>query len=182
MKLHVGYELVYECVQPTPMMLMLNTHFSHVKEVLSPDLLAVNPSVPITQYRDGFGNLCSRLVAPQGTVSFSTSAVLEVSSEPERRPPFTEQHPVEALPNDSLVFLLGSRYCETDLLSEFAWQTFGKLPLGRVRVEAICDYVHQHIEFGYDFARPTKTAWQRGRSARACAGTLPIWPWRCAGQ
>ncbi|MFM0593078.1 transglutaminase-like domain-containing protein [Paraburkholderia dilworthii] len=160
MKLHVGYELVYECVQPTPMMLMLNTHFSHVKEVLSPDLLAVNPSVPITQYRDGFGNLCSRLVAPQGTVSFSTSAVLEVSSEPERRPPFTEQHPVEALPNDSLVFLLGSRYCETDLLSEFAWQTFGKLPLGRVRVEAICDYVHQHIEFGYDFARPTKTAWQ----------------------
>lgn len=73
---------------------------------------------------------------------------------------FTEQHAVEALPDDSLLFLLGSRYCETDLLSEFAWQTFGKMPLGRGRVDAICDYVHEHIVFGYDFARPTKTAWQ----------------------
>jgi len=160
MKLRVGYELVYECVQPTPMMLMLNTHYSHANDVLSPDLLAVNPPVPISQYRDGFGNLCSRIVAPQGLIAFLTSAVLEVSSEPERRPPLTEQHPVEALPDDTLVFLLGSRYCETDLLSEFAWQTFGKMPLGRGRVDAICNYVHEHIVFGYDFARPTKTAWQ----------------------
>ncbi|HZZ09775.1 MAG TPA: transglutaminase family protein [Paraburkholderia sp.] len=160
MKLRVGYELVYECVQPTPMMLMLNTHFSHAKEVLEADLLTVNPVVPIRQYRDAFGNLCSRIVAPQGRVSLSTQALLEVSSDWEARPPFTEQHPVEALPDDSLVFLLGSRYCETDLLSEFAWQTFGHLPLGRVRVDAICEYVHQHIVFGYDFARPTKTAWQ----------------------
>ncbi|MFM0396517.1 transglutaminase-like domain-containing protein [Paraburkholderia phytofirmans] len=160
MKLRVGYELVYECVQPTPMMLMLNTHYSHAKEVLNPDLLVVDPPVPISQYRDSFGNLCSRLVAPPGKISFSTSAVLEVSSEPEMRPPYTEQHPVEMLPDDTLVFLLGSRYCETDLLSEFAWQTFGKLPLGRGRVEAICDYVHNHIVFGYDFARSTKTAWQ----------------------
>jgi transglutaminase-like putative cysteine protease len=160
MKLHVGYELVYECVQPTPMMLMLNTHYSHAKEVLSPDVLKVDPPVPIRQYRDGFGNLCSRIVAPQGSIALSTSAVLEVSSDAERRPPFTEQHAVEALPDEALVFLLGSRYCETDLLSGFAWQTFGKMPLGRGRVDAICDYVHQHIVFGYDFARPTKTAWQ----------------------
>jgi transglutaminase-like putative cysteine protease len=160
MKLSVGYELVYECVQPTPILLMLNTHYSHAKEVLNPDLLMVDPPVPIRQYRDGFGNLCSRLVAPVGKIAFSTRAVLEVSSEPEQRPPFFEQHPVEDLPDDTLVFLLGSRYCETDLLSEFAWQTFGTLPLGRGRVEAICNYVHEHIVFGYDFARPTKTAWQ----------------------
>lgn len=160
MKLRVGYELVYECVQPTPMMLMLNTHYSHAKEVLSPDLLAVNPPVPISQYRDGFGNLCSRIVAPQGLIEFSTSAVLEVSSEPERRPPLTEQHPVEALPDDTLVFLLGSRYCETDRLSETAWQLFGHIPTGWERVQAICDFVHNHVAFNYADARSTRTAWE----------------------
>jgi transglutaminase-like putative cysteine protease len=166
MKLRVGYELIYECVQPTPMLLMLNTHFSHAKEIVSPDLLMVDPPLPISQYRDGYGNLCSRLFAPPGQIAFSTNAVLEVSSEPEQRPPFVEQHPVEALPDDTLMFLLGSRYCETDLLSEFAWQMFGSLPLGRCRVDAICEYVHNHIEFGYDFARPTKTAWQAWQERR----------------
>lgn len=166
MKLRVGYDLVYKCVQPTPMMFMLNTHFSHAKEVLEADLLTVDPGVPITQYRDGFGNLCSRLLAPAGNLALATRAVLEVSSEWEMRPPFVEQSPVEALPDDTMVFLLGSRYCETDLLSDFAWQTFGHLPLGRVRVEAICDYVHRHIVFGYDHARPTKTAWQAWQEQR----------------
>jgi transglutaminase-like putative cysteine protease len=160
MKLRVGYDLMYECEQPTPMMLMLNTHYSRANDVLSADVLKLNPSVPITQYRDGFGNLCSRLVAPAGRLSLSTSAVLEISSEPETIELNGYQHPVEALPDETLVFLLGSRYCETDLLSEFAWQTFGKTPLGRQRVQAICDFVHHHIVFGYDHARPTKTAWQ----------------------
>jgi transglutaminase-like putative cysteine protease len=160
MKLRVGYDLMYECEHPTPMMLMLNTHYSRAQDVLSPDVLKVNPVVPITQYRDGFGNLCSRLVAPAGRLALSTMAVLEISAAPETIEPNGYQHPVEELPDDTLVFLLGSRYCETDLLSEFAWQRFGKTPLGRPRVQAICDFVHSHIVFGYDHARPTKTAWQ----------------------
>src|ERR1700733_8779693 len=105
MKLRVGYELVYECVQPTPMMLMLNTHYSHAKEILLADLLTVMPPVPIRQYRDGFGNLCSRIVAPEGLITLSTSAVLEVSAQPETRPLAGQQHPVETLPDESLVFL-----------------------------------------------------------------------------
>ncbi len=160
MKLHVGYGLVYECTQPTPMMLMLNTHFSRVQDVIVPDLLVLDPPVAITQYRDGFGNLCSRLVAPAGRIAMSTTAVLEVSDQPEQRTPFTYQHSVETLPDECLVFLLGSRYCETDLLSEAAWQLFGNTPLGRARVQAVCDFVHNHIKFGYEFARPTKTAWE----------------------
>jgi transglutaminase-like putative cysteine protease len=159
MKLRVGYELVYECPQPTPMMLMLNTHFSHAQDVLVPDVLAVNPPVPIRQYRDGFGNLCSRIVAPQGHIALSTSAVLEVSGEFESRAHDGRQHPVEDLPDECLVFLLGSRYCETDLLSDVAWQLFAKTKPGSDRVQAICDYVHRHITFGYHHARPTKTAW-----------------------
>jgi len=159
MKLRVGYELVYECPQPTPMLLMLNTHFSFAPQMLVADVLKVDPPVPISQYRDGFGNLCSRLVAPKGQITLSTSAMLEVSPEAEIPSPSGEQHPVEELPNECLVFLLGSRYCETDLLSEFAWKQFGSGPLGRPRVQAICDFVHNHIVFNYAHARPTKTAY-----------------------
>ena len=160
MKLRVGYELVYECEQATPMLLMLNTHYSRVQDVLSADVLKVDPPVPIAQYRDGFGNLCSRIVAPAGRIALSTTAVLEISAEPETIEPNGYQHSVEELPSETLVYLLGSRYCETDLLSDLAWRLFGKTPLGRQRVQAICDYVHRHIVFGYHYARPTKTAWQ----------------------
>jgi transglutaminase-like putative cysteine protease len=142
------------------MMLMLNTHYSRVQDVLTADVLKVDPPVPITQYRDVFGNLCSRIVAPAGRISLSTTAVLEISAEPETIAPNSYQHPVEELPNETLMFLLGSRYCETDLLSDLAWRLFGKTPLGRPRVQAICDFVHRHIVFGYGHARPTKTAWQ----------------------
>ncbi|BAN27047.1 transglutaminase-like domain protein (plasmid) [Caballeronia insecticola] len=156
----MGYELIYECEQPTPMMLMLNTHFSRAEHVLSADLLVVDPPVPITQYRDSFGNLCSRIVAPKGLISLSTIALLDVSDQPETRETSGQQHAVETLPDECLVFLLGSRYCETDLLSDIAWKLFSTTPPGRERVQAICDYVHAHITFGYEFARPTKTAFQ----------------------
>ncbi|OTP79585.1 Transglutaminase-like domain [Caballeronia sordidicola] len=142
------------------MLLMLNTHFSVAPQVLLADVLTVNPPVPISQYRDGFGNLCSRLVAPAGRISLSTSALLEVSGEFEQPGPNGEQHPVEDLPNECLVFLLGSRYCETDLLSDFAWKQFGATPPGRARVQAICDFAHNHIVFNYAHARPTKTAFE----------------------
>jgi len=73
--------------------------------------------------------------------------------------PQAQQIAVEALPEETLVFLLGSRYCETDLLSETAWRLFGAAPSGWRRVQAICDFVHSHVEFGYEYASPTKTAW-----------------------
>ncbi|TDV19626.1 transglutaminase-like domain-containing protein [Paraburkholderia caballeronis] len=160
MKLRVGYELSYECEQDTPMMLMLSTHYSRVQEVVSADLLVVDPPVAIRQYRDGFGNLCSRLVAPPGRITMSTTALLDISDQPEAREPYGYQHPVDELPDECMVFLLGSRYCETDLLSDIAWKLFDEAPPGRDRVQAICDFVHGHIVFGYEFARPTKTAWQ----------------------
>jgi transglutaminase-like putative cysteine protease len=160
MILRVGYELIYDCKQRTPMMLMLNTHYSCAPNVLSADLLVVNPPVEIQQYRDGFGNLCSRLVAPPGRIEMSTSALLHISDRPDERAPYGHQHPVEELPHECMLFLLGSRYCETDLLSDIAWQLFGESLPGRERVQAICDFVHNHIVFGYEFARSTKTAWQ----------------------
>jgi transglutaminase-like putative cysteine protease len=160
MKLSVGYKLVYDCPQPTPMMLMLNTHFTCAPSILVADLLTVDPPVPLAQYRDSFGNLCSRMVAPQGRITLTTSALLEVSNQPELLSVEGEQHPVEQLPDECLMFLLGSRYCETDLMSDTAWQLFGSTAPGAARVQAICNFVNGHITFGYQHARPTKTAFQ----------------------
>jgi len=70
------------------------------------------------------------------------------------------QHEVQALPQETLVFLLGSRYCETDCLSDIAWQLFSGTAEGWPRVQAICDFVHGHIAFGYEHADATKTALQ----------------------
>ena len=160
MQIRVGYELVYDCPQPTPMMLMLNIHYTRAADIVVPDHLVTSPVIPVASYRDGFGNWCSRLVAPKGQVRISTSAVLNDSGAPETIARSAEQHAVQDLPDECLQFLLGSRYCETDRLSETAWALFGKTPTGAARVQAICDYVHRRIAFGYENARSTKTAWE----------------------
>ena len=160
MRIRVGYELIYDCPQPTPMMLALNIHFSRVSDLVVPDHLITTPSIPIRAYRDTFGNWCSRIVAPQGQLRLSTDAVVNDSGEPDVIAPFAQQHQVQELPEETLVFLLGSRYCDTDRLSQTAWDLFGHSPLGWGRVQAICDFVHQHITFGYEHARATRTAWE----------------------
>jgi transglutaminase-like putative cysteine protease len=158
MKLRVGYELVYQCPQWTPMLLMLNIHSSRAQSLIVPDVINIYPYVPIRHYHDSFGNLCSRIVAPPGELRLTTDALIEVPEYPEVPESNTYQHAIEELPDDALQFLLGSRYCESDLLSNAAWQMFGHTPLGRARVQAICDYAHNHIKFDYNHARPTKTA------------------------
>lgn len=156
--IHVGYEMSYLCVQPTPLLLMLNIHYSHAGAIVRPDHLTVSPAVPITAYRDGFGNWCSRLEAPAGHTRISTSAVVRSTVMPEQPVTSARQHPIGELPAETLVFLLASRYCETDLLMETAWSRFGHTPLGWGRVQAVCDFVHQHLRFDYASARPTRTA------------------------
>ena len=158
MQIRVGYELVYECIQPTPMILTLNIHYNRISDVVIPDHIVTSPSVPIRPYRDSFGNWCSRIVAPPGEIRISTDALINDSGEPDMVDPSAPQHAVEDLPEETLVFLLGSRYCETDCLSEKAWALFGQTPPGWPRVQAICDFVHRHLDFGYNHARATRTA------------------------
>jgi len=160
MNIRIGYEMVYECPQPTPMVLTLSLHYTRVSDVIVPDHLLLNPPVPITAYRDSFGNWCSRIVAPNGLLRVSTDAVVRDTGQPDSVVPHARQTPVELLPDETLLFLLGSRYCETDRLSDVAWQIFGNSPTGWGRVQAICDYVHARIAFGYEHARSTKTAWE----------------------
>lgn len=158
MLLRVGYDLRYHCPQPVPMILTLSIHYSRASDIVRPDHLVTAPSVPMSAYRDGFGNWCTRLVAPPGEIRLTTDGLLNDAGLTDPVDFNAIQHPVERLPEETLMFLLGSRYCETDLLSQAAWDLFGSTPLGWQRVQAVCDYVHQHIRFGYEYARPTKTA------------------------
>jgi transglutaminase-like putative cysteine protease len=160
MKIHIGYELIYDCPQPTPMILTLSVHYTRFSDMILPDHLITDPPVPLSAYRDNYGNWCSRIVAPKGQIKLTANGLVRDSGQPDVVVPQARQMPVEALPDETLVFLLGSRYCETDRLSEIAWQLFDKSPTGWARVQAICDYVNRHIAFGYEHARCTKTAWE----------------------
>ena len=130
MQIRIGYELIYDCPQSTPMILTLNVHFTRVSDIIVPDHLVADPPVLITAYRDGFGNWCSRIVAPKGQVRLSANAVVKDTGKPDVVAAWAGQTPVQNLPEETLVFLLGSRYCETDQLSEVAWDLFGKSPAG----------------------------------------------------
>src|SRR5260221_6481182 len=160
MKLRVGFEMNYDFPQPTPMIMVLGTHFTRASDIIVPDHLTTMPSVPITPYRDMFGNWCSRIVAPAGPMRLAADGIIHDSGNPDTVVTSAVQHAIEELPPDTLVYLLGSRYCETDRLSETAWQLFQNTPQGWARVQAICDFVHRHIAFGYEHARATKTAWE----------------------
>jgi transglutaminase-like putative cysteine protease len=158
MRIRVGYDLAFECPEVTPMVLMLTTHYTRAADLVVPDHMVIEPAVPVTTYRDGFGNWCTRLVAPAGRIRMSASALIRDSGEPDRQTTATCQTAVPDLPPEVLVFLLGSRYCETDRLADAAWNLFGHGPTGVERVRAICDFVHRHIAFSYQDARSTRTA------------------------
>jgi transglutaminase-like putative cysteine protease len=159
MRIRFGYTIGYDCAQPTPMLLMLRVHPSRGNDLLGPDDIRSTPALPVQTYIDGFGNVCSRLVAPAGPITLTTDAVIESSPVQDLTMPDAAQIDVGLLPSEILVFLLGSRYCETDKLSELAWSLFGHTPLGWPRVQAICDFVHAQIRFDYMAARATKSAY-----------------------
>src|SRR6202167_523460 len=160
MRIRVGYEFIYGLPQPTPMILTVSIHYSRASDVVIPDYLTTDPSVLVSGYRDGFGNWCSRIVAPPERIRIKSTGVVRDTGLPDVVVPSAQQHAVKDLPEEPLVFLLGSRYCETDLLSPVAWQLFGTSPRGWPLVQTICDYVNHRITFDYQSARPTRTAWE----------------------
>ena len=158
MRLRTGYELIYSFPQPTPIILVVSIHDSRASDILVPDRLTTEPAIPITGYVDAFGNQCHRVLAPAGRLRMSADAVVQDSGLPDEVVPTAGQVSLQDLPEEALVFLLGSRYCETDLLSQAAWDLFGGTTPGYARVQAICDYVHNHIAFDYQNARATRSA------------------------
>ena len=153
MKIRIGYTISHDCPQPTPMILALSVHPSRAPDLLAPERMQFDPAIPAREYLDGFGNRCHFIDAPAGRIDITSEAVIEDSGLPDEYAPDAIQHPVEDLPTEVLVYLLGSRYCETDQLNNIAWSLFGNVPKGWGLVQAICDYVHQRITFGYQHAR-----------------------------
>ena len=160
MLLQTGFELIYNFFQHTPIILAVNVHDSRLSDLVTPDHLVTEPPIPVATYRDGFGNRCNRVLAPPGRLRLTTNFVIQDSGVPDEVVTTAWQDSVENLPEDTLVYLMGSRYCETDLLSQTAWQLFSYTTPGYSRVQAICDYVHNHIYFNYQNARVTRTAWE----------------------
>src|SRR6201985_899732 len=113
--------MIYDFPQPTPLIAVVGTHFTRASDVIVPDYLTTTPSVPITPYRDGFGNWCSRMVAPAGRFRLAAGGRGPDSGLPDVIVHSAAQHAIEQLPAESIVYLLGSRYCETDRLSDIAW-------------------------------------------------------------
>ena len=159
MKIHAGYDITYDCPQPTPMILALSVHPSRMPDLVGPHQVMFDPPIAATEYRDMFGNICHRIVAPTGRTTISARFDITDSGLPDLVVPDARQVPVEELPDDALVFLLASRYCETDRLSDLAWSLFGGTEPGWARVQAICDYAHQRIRFGYEHADVYRTAY-----------------------
>jgi len=160
MKIRAGYEMSYVYPQPTPMILVLRVHPSRERDLVTPDHPQFDPQLALSEYYDSFGNQCGRIKAPGGELTMSAEFVVNDSGEPDVVAPDAEQHALENLPPEVLVYLLGSRYCETDELLGTAWMLFGGVPKGWPLVQTICDHVHEHLAFGYQHARPTRTAFE----------------------
>lgn len=159
MRIHVGYELIFDCPAPTPMLFMLNIHPSRTKSIIQPDDLRSEPVMAIKNFIDPFGNRCGLGLAPAGRVRLWGDAVVEDDGQPDIVNWGARQHSVLDLPIDTLLFLRGSRYCETDRLVEIAWSMFESEPEGWGRVQAICNWVNWNVRYGYEHASPTRTAW-----------------------
>ena len=127
------------------MLLMLSLHPSRLRVPRTPQHITFVPDVERENYVDGFGNACTRIVAPARADDDQHGVSHRGFGRPDIVAPEAKQHAVKDLPEESLVSLLGSRYCDTDHLGDFAWQLFGNAPPGWARVQAICDFVHDHI-------------------------------------
>lgn len=160
MLIRIGYELAVQCPAPTPILAALEIRPERRIDLVREQRPQLTPDIPSSVYIDHFGNRCLRFTAPAGDTSIRYDAVLADSGEWEKARPELGEVPIAELPDEALVFMLGSRYCDTDLMMDTAWNLFGNTQPGWQRVQAICDFVHDRISFGYSYARSTRTAGQ----------------------
>ena len=160
MLIRLGYEIAIECQQPTPIISLLEIHDDRQADIKRQTRVITSPNVPSSTYRDRYGNNCRRFYAPAGSFRILYDAVVEDSGKLDEVNPQAREVPVQELPDEVLGYLLGSRYCETDHLSNLAWSLFGNVSPGWSRVQAVTDYVHNRLSFGYGYARSTRTAAQ----------------------
>ena len=158
MILRLGYDIQFELPAPAAIVALLNVHPSRVADLRAPDELRVEPAAQTDTFIDSFGNRCVRFLAQQGPLRLSNSTLVYDTGEPDRQNFDAREIPVQKLPHEALRYLYSSRYCEVDRFSTIALELFGAVPPGYSRVQAVCDWVHTRVIFGYQHARPTKTA------------------------
>jgi transglutaminase-like putative cysteine protease len=158
MHIRVGYDIVYDCPAPTPMILLLSIRPERFADLVTDQIIRIDPPAPTHRFLDAFGNVSERLTAPVGPIRFSADFIVADSGEPDPVLPDAVEHPIADLPDEVLPFLLASRYCDVDKMSQLAWDLFAGAGRGWALVQTICDYVHERITFGYHHARADRTA------------------------
>ena len=156
-RIRAGYDIAFQCYQETPMVLMLSVHPDRQRDLMTPDRIQFSHDVQARNYLDMFGNTCTRIVAPPGLIEIRNEFLIRDSGLPDEVAPEARQLDVGELPDDVLMYLLASRYCDTEKLSNLAWSLFAGIAPGWQRVQAICDYAHDRICFGYHHARSDRT-------------------------
>lgn len=160
MLIKIGYNIVIESSAPVPMHLMLYIHPERDRDLRKPDKIRFEPEIPIKEYIDHFGNRCGRIIAPAGRLRMWNDTIVEDSGQGDLINLQATQQDVQDLPPETLQYLLASRYCEVDQLNDIAWKLFGNTTPGWPRVQAICDWVHENIQYGYAYTNVGKTAYQ----------------------
>ncbi len=160
MHIRFGFRMGFRVEQPTPLVLLLHTHPRERYRVVVAEDLSFSPNVPGDAFLDSFGSHAVRVVAPAGSLTISLDSLAQDSGKPDPWVPEAREAPFRDLPSDVLQYLLPSRYCEVDRLAATAWSLFGHTPRGWARVQAVSDWVHRHLTFDYQLARPTRSAFE----------------------
>jgi transglutaminase-like putative cysteine protease len=158
MLIRLGYDIIFDIPRPVPIVALLKVHSSRVNDLRKPDELSLEPATSAESYFDGFGNNCCRFLAAAGQIRLSNSTLIYDTGDPDPIAPWAREMPVQDLPNDVLRYLLNSRYCEVDRMSNIATELFGNTAPGWRRVQAIVNWIHGRVQFGYQYARATRTA------------------------
>ncbi|QJP12666.1 transglutaminase family protein [Starkeya sp. ORNL1] len=158
MRIRFGFRIALDCAVPTPATFALDVHPDRARDVIAQSPLVLRPNVPVVAMTDAFGNIIRRAMLPAGRITIERDGLIDDSGAPDTVNFAAEQTPVDKLPVEAMPYLLGSRYCETDVLSAEAWRLFGHVPEGWSRVQAIVDFVHDHISFDYQLADATRSA------------------------
>ncbi|MBK9082544.1 MAG: transglutaminase family protein [Rhizobiales bacterium] len=158
MQIRIGFDIKYWCGQPTPTLFKLLVEPTRQKDLITPEHVDGGDGLLLEEYRDSFGNRCQRGLSPAGMTHIRLDAVLDDDGSHDEQNLSARETPVFDLPPDVLRFVQPSRYCESDLLSNFAWSQFGSAPPGWERVQAIVDFTHRQIAFGYQYADVFRTA------------------------
>jgi transglutaminase-like putative cysteine protease len=158
MRIRAGYRLGFETFGPTPMNFLLSIRPERQRDLLTPESIRLDPFIPARQELDAFGNIVTRIFAPGGRFEVSADFLIADTGRPDDYAPSASEIPVSDLPSEVLPFLLGSRYCETDKVSQLAWNLFGSSARGWHRVQKVVDYVHNRLRFDYQQANATRSA------------------------